>query len=174
MTHTKIKYLFLLLLMAMLTIEDVKSQDSLTIEMPHVEKSIHSIGLLASIDCGLGLSYRFRNPTNNFGLQVSTLPSISSGFYAQFVGFAIHQYFFNREKVNLYGYLGINTSFIIGLNIGFDIFNIIGGVGVGASFNLGRRCTIQTQIGLGHHLKEEIFTKNRTFIAPGLGVLYNF
>ncbi|WP_159038470.1 hypothetical protein [Brumimicrobium mesophilum] len=174
MTLQTIKYLFLLLSTAMLTIEDVKSQDSLTIEIPHEEKNIHSIGLLASIDCGLGLSYRFRNPTNNFGLQVSTIPAVSDGFYAQFAGFAIHQYFFNREKVNLYGYLGINTSIIIGSNTGFDIFNIIGGLGVGASFNLGRSCTIQAQLGLGHHLKEEIFTENRNFISPGLGVLYNF
>ena len=174
MAHKKIKYLFLLLLMAMLTIEDVKSQDSLSTEIPHDEKSIHSIGLLASIDCGLGLSYRFRNPNNNISLQLSRITAVSDGLYAQFVGFAIHQYFFNREKVNLYGYLGTNTSIIIGSNTGFEIFNIIGGLGAGASFNLGKRCTIQTQLGLGHHLKEEVFTKNRTFIAPGLGVLYNF
>lgn len=175
MAHTKIKYLFILLLSVTLALENIKAQDSLSTEEYITNNdNIHSIGLFGSIDCGLGLSYRFRNPSTNFGVQASALPLIGlNDFNVIYVGLAFQYYFFNREKVNLYGYLGGGTSLVLGSNVGTEPVFATGGFGAGVNFNLGKRWTIQCQLGLGHSFSEDMVTRNRNFIAPGLGVLFN-
>lgn len=150
------------------------AQDTLSASKAKKEEEKHSLGLLGSLDCGLGLSYHYQYPKSKFGVQVSTLPFYSSGLYTQFVGVALHYYFLKREKINLFAYLGSNTSFLYGSNIGFVIFTNTSGLGGGANFKIGSNWTLQCQLGYAFNVMEESFTKNRSFVSPGIGVLYNF
>lgn len=152
-----------------------QAQDTLPVNL-ETRQSKHALGLLGSMDSGLGISYRYTH--NNFRVQASTLPTyvnFGSGFYLQFVGLALQYRFFSRNRFDLYSYLGNNISFAI-IDDGFYLMDNISGIGTGVDFRLSTKWMLQFQMGYGFVSREKLsfFDGVTGFISPGLGVLFNF
>jgi hypothetical protein len=135
----------------------------------------HALGLIGSIDTGVGFSYRFI--PDRFGFQVSTLPfyvTIGSGFYFQYIGGSFQYRIIKGERVNVYSYLGTNMG--IAFVNGVEILDHAAGLGVGIELKLFKRLSLQLQGGFALNLRNDgvLLGENRTFFSPGIGVLYNF
>jgi len=135
----------------------------------------HALGLLGSIDTGVGFSYRFL--PDRFGFQVSTLPlyaNFGSGFYYQYIGGSLQYRIRKGERLDVYSYVGTNVS--IAFVEGIEIFDHAAGIGAGVDINLFKHLSLQLQVGYAFNLREDgvLLGEVRTFFSPGIGVLYNF
>lgn len=139
----------------------------------------HALGLFGSIDSGLGISYRYS--PNNFRFQVTTLPmyvNFGSGFYFQFLGLALQYRYYSGNILDLYTYLGGNSSFAIDDKDGFTFLDLLSGGGFGVDFKLLPKWMLQFQVGYGYDFRDAILllpeSDKKSFIAPGFGIMYNF
>jgi hypothetical protein len=139
------------------------------------EETAHALGLLGSIDTGVGFSYRFI--PDRFGFQVSTLPfyvTIGSGFYFQYIGGSFQYRILKGERINVYSYIGTNMG--IAFIEGVEIFDHAAGLGVGVDIKLFKKLSLQLQGSYAFNLRDDgvLLGEVRTFFSPGIGLLYNF
>ncbi len=175
MKNNNIKFIFTLFIVTLFF--QSYAQDTLSESKPEYKQSKHALGLLGSLDSGLGISYRYRY--DKIGLQVSTLPfyvTLGSGFYLQYIGLAAQYHYLTRDRFMLYGYLGNNLSIAISSTSGVYLLDNISGLGTGVDFKIGTNLSFQFQLGYAIVGRSEstMFDGVKGFVSPGIGILYNF
>lgn len=135
----------------------------------------HALGLLGSIDTGVGFSYRFI--PDRFGFQVTTMPfyvTLGSGFYLQYIGGSFQYRIFKGGRIDVFSYAGTNLG--IALVGGAEILDHAAGFGVGIDVKIFKKLSLLLQGGYAFNLRDNgvLLGEVRTFFSPGIGILYNF
>lgn len=131
----------------------------------------NELGLLGSIDSGIGISYR-NSLNDRFKVQASTMPYYFKIFqkvsYAQFIGVALQGNFIQRNKIDVYGYIGNHVGLAFIDNSGIVPIQYIAGAGTGINFYLSQRMTLQVQAGVC----AVFIDRDGILFSPGIGLLF--
>ena len=134
------------------------------------DNSPHHIGMSAGVTTGFGLSYRYW--PSKLGVQLTALPTMSqnNGSLTS-VGLTVLYILKDREKIDLYAYLGNSILYFKENNTSDLVYN--SGLGFGLKFDIFDELNINTQFGYGGI---NLANKNRMnfSIIGELGLYYHF
>lgn len=135
------------------------------------DHSPHHIGMSAGVTTGFGLSYRYW--PSKLGIQLTALPTISqnNGSFTS-AGLTVLYTIKDREKIDLYAYLGNSILYTKSGNNSDSFFN--SGLGFGFKFKIFDELNFNTQFGYGAITEVGNDVSPNFSIVGELGLYYHF